>query len=92
MARFAAMMDLSRVGGPEAVVAAGQGLADDDDLVRTRSFETLVGALSLTKFTLTPTGDVELLSPLKRLDLLVGSTVRALSRASSPRRGEGARG
>jgi HEAT repeat protein len=79
VARFAAMMDLARVGGADAVAAAVRGLDDGDDMVRSRSFETLVSALGLESYTRTPSGGVELRSPLKRLDLLVGSTIRELA-------------
>jgi hypothetical protein len=80
--RFAAAMALAKAGRPKNPVATEgliEALNDADDLVRTRAFESLLAVLDVEKYAQNAAGDdVELRSPLRRLDLLLGSALQSL--------------
>jgi hypothetical protein len=80
--RFAAAMALGKAGRPKNPAAAEgliEALNDEDDLVRTKAFESLLEMLEIQSYAQNAAGDdVELRSPLRRLDLLLGSALQSL--------------
>jgi hypothetical protein len=80
MARVAAVLDLPRVGGPVAVAALEQALADDDYAVRTLAWSGLVEALDLDRHLRNADGHRDASTELERLDVLLCSDLAAFVR------------
>lgn len=59
MARVAAVMDLSKLGGPVAIQALEQALADEDSSVRMLAWNGLVAVLDLDRWLRSPEGKHE---------------------------------
>jgi hypothetical protein len=82
MQRFAAAMVLGKAGRPRSKPATEGligALGDEELTVRARAFESLLEVLELEPLAQNAAGDdVELRSPLRRLDLLLGSKLQAL--------------
>ncbi|MEZ4404877.1 MAG: hypothetical protein R3A52_00085 [Polyangiales bacterium] len=78
MARVAAIMDLSKIGGPAASRALQQALVDEDSDVRVIAWDALVEALGLTKQLQSPEGRRELTTEVEVLRVLLASDVTAL--------------
>lgn len=80
--RFGALMALADAGTSRsrpAVEALITALGDPEPLVRTQAFKSLVGVLGVERYGRNAANDdVELRSPLQRLDLLLGAKLAAL--------------
>ncbi len=78
MERAAAVMDLSRIGGREAIFALQQALLDEDGDVRLIAWDGLVEALGLTERLRSPEGKQELTTDVEVMKMLLASDLRAL--------------
>jgi hypothetical protein len=80
MARIAAVLDLPRIGGPIAIAALDQALADEDYAVRGLAWTGLVEALDLGRHIRDPAGQLDASTELERLAALLSSDLAALVR------------
>lgn len=82
MHRFGTVMALGLAGRgrqPAAVEALLKALGDEDQTVRAQAFKSLMQALEIEKYGRNEAeDDVELRSPLQRLDLLLGAKLTSL--------------
>jgi len=77
MARVAAVLDLPKIGGPIAITALQQALADPDATVRVLAWDGLVEALGLTRLIQNPEGKRELTTEVEILRVLLASDLAA---------------
>jgi len=78
MARVAAIMDLSKIGGPTAIFALQQALLDEDSDVRMIAWDALIDTLGLTKRLQNPDGKKELTTDVEVMSVLLASEIHAL--------------
>jgi hypothetical protein len=82
--RFGALMDLARLPTKEAFDGLLSGLDDDDPLVRDRALDSLIERFGIGNLERHTDGSLNLLSPLRREQLLLGSQIPPLhQRAAS---------
>jgi uncharacterized membrane protein YjjP (DUF1212 family) len=80
MARVAAVLDLPRIGGPVALAALEEALADEDYAVRSFAWNGLVEALDLDRHLRGPDGKRAASTEVERLDVLISSDLPAFVR------------
>ncbi len=78
LARAAAVLDLTKVGGPMSIVALQEALEDEDDKVRTLAWKGLMEALGLARCLQSPDGQAELTTEVEVLSVLLVSNLRPL--------------
>lgn len=78
MERVAAVMDLPKVGGPVAIDALEQALADREFEVRELAWQGLVAVLGLDPLLRSPDGKRELMTHVELLSVWLGSQLAAL--------------
>jgi hypothetical protein len=81
--RFAAVIDLPKVGGPTALFALQQALLDEDAEVRVVAWDGLIEVLGLTKRLKSPDGIRELTTEVEVLRVLLGATRMELVRVGA---------
>jgi len=80
MARVAAVMDLPKIGGPVAISALEQALADEDDAVRMLPWQGLLQVFDLARLVRGPDGQPGLTTHFELLEVLVASDLPAFVR------------
>jgi hypothetical protein len=78
MERAAAIMDLPKIGGREAIFTLQQALLDEDSDLRLIAWDGLIEALGLTKRLQNPEGKKELTTDVEVMSVLLASDIRAL--------------
>jgi hypothetical protein len=85
MERFAAVVDLPKVGGQVAIFALQQALLDEDSDVRVVAWDGLIEALGLTKRLQNPQGVRELNTEVEVMRVLLGTELFAVARIGANR-------
>ncbi len=83
MERFAAVLDLPKVGGPTAIFALRQALLDEDSDVRVVAWDGLIEALGLTKRLQNPEGVRELTTEVEVMRVLLGCELLAVAKVGA---------
>jgi hypothetical protein len=88
MERVAAIMDLPKIGGREAIFALQQALLDEDSDVRLIAWDGLIEALGLTRRLQSPEGKQEMTTDVEVMKVLLASDIRALVKLGANGMGE----
>ncbi len=80
MGRVAAVLDLPKIGGPIAIAALEDALADPEDAVRMLAWEGLVDVFDLRKLIRSPEGKAEMSTDLELQQALLSSDLPAFVR------------
>ncbi len=85
MERFAAVVDLPKVGGPAAIFALQQALLDEDSDVRVVAWDGLIEAIGIAKRLRNPEGVRELSTEVEVLRVLLGTELIAVAKVGANR-------